>query len=805
MKSLYISFLIFLIPINLFAQWFWQNPIPPLEYNLSTVKIVSNDMIIIGSAEENKIYLSTNRGYSWGPNDFEFFGSIRGINFVNDQKGYLITGSYIYTTDDGGFNWYTQMNPLPGISRYYNSVFFVDSLFGVIVGEVWINNNYPNGLLLKTHDGGNLWTPIYLPTENIFRNCHFFNQNEGIALSSSKIFYTVDGGLNWEEKFYSSYYFLRDMSFADDLNGIVVGGYGNSPYILRTTNGGQTWNQVNISFSTHLWKVKYLDSAHVYATSGNYALIYSEDGGLNWSVPTSYPSNANAKSLDVLSDSLIITAGTKGTIFKSIDGGQNLFPSHYGTTKSIFSVHFINRDYGFASGEAGLIMKTTNSGAEWIENNLSLQANLNGIEMLDEMTAISVTSNGQILKTTDSGNNWQVNPFQVNYSLNNIKMFNQFFGAIVGNNSTFLITTDSGEQWTQIVLPFSSAKLNDLCYLDINKIIIVGDYNIYNTIDGGSSWSETVVDKKLFSISKLDINSAIACGSHNTILKSTDGGQTWFNLPNPYGGETDFIAVSFVNSALGKIAADRGVIYQTSNGGNSWHFDKSINYSILTGDLLKDIFMLDSSSAVTVGNFGLILSTMSDHLLPVEITSFSARLLSGKVFLYWHTASELNNHLFEIERKLVSNSFESEWTLIGFKLGQGTTTEQTEYAYTDEIQGINADLLRYRLKQVDFDGSYYYSQIIEIQIVPLSFSLSQNYPNPFNPSTIISWQSPVGSWQILKIYDVLGNEVAPLVDEYRPAGNYEVEFNASNLPSGIYFYRIEVGNFIETKKMVLLR
>jgi len=90
-------------------------------------------------------------------------------------------------------------------------------------------------------------------------------------------------------------------------------------------------------------------------------------------------------------------------------------------------------------------------------------------------------------------------------------------------------------------------------------------------------------------------------------------------------------------------------------------------------------------------------------------------------------------------------------------------------------------------------------------LTPDSYNLAQNYPNPFNPSTTISWQSPVGSHQTLKIYDVLGNEVATLVDEFREAGRYEITFDASNLASGIYFYRLQVGSFVETKKMILLR
>jgi hypothetical protein len=101
------------------------------------------------------------------------------------------------------------------------------------------------------------------------------------------------------------------------------------------------------------------------------------------------------------------------------------------------------------------------------------------------------------------------------------------------------------------------------------------------------------------------------------------------------------------------------------------------------------------------------------------------------------------------------------------------------------------------------------TSIDDTQNVVNKYYLSQNYPNPFNPSTKISWQSPVGSWQTLKVYDILGNEVATLVDEYRNAGSYEVEFNSAssikNLASGIYFYRLQAGDYVETKKMILLK
>jgi hypothetical protein len=195
-------------------------------------------------------------------------------------------------------------------------------------------------------------------------------------------------------------------------------------------------------------------------------------------------------------------------------------------------------------------------------------------------------------------------------------------------------------------------------------------------------------------------------------------------------------------------------------------------------------------------------------LIPVELTSFTAGVVDGNVVLNWITASELNNSGFEIERKQVFSPQSSvnnlEWESIGFVVGNGTSSEIHNYSFVDE--NLNRGKSYYRLKQIDFDGSFEYSNIVEVDLSLLTeFSLEQNYPNPFNPSTKISWQSPFAGHQTLTVYDVLGNEVAKLVDEFKQAGTYETDFNASKLSSGVYFYQLKTGPFLEMKKMLLLK
>lgn len=199
-------------------------------------------------------------------------------------------------------------------------------------------------------------------------------------------------------------------------------------------------------------------------------------------------------------------------------------------------------------------------------------------------------------------------------------------------------------------------------------------------------------------------------------------------------------------------------------------------------------------------------NTASNYPLPVELNSFSAEVKNNQVSLKWLTETEVNNYGFDVERKGHTSTSVSmtNWEKIGFVEGNGNSNSPKEYKYTDKYP-IGGSKYQYRLKQIDNDGQFEYSETIEVLLIPTEIALFQNYPNPFNPSTKISWQSPVDSRQVLIVYDMLGNEIITLVDEYKPTGSYEVNFDAVNLASGIYIYRLTVDNHTDTKKMVLLR
>ncbi|MDP2366369.1 MAG: T9SS type A sorting domain-containing protein, partial [Ignavibacteria bacterium] len=239
----------------------------------------------------------------------------------------------------------------------------------------------------------------------------------------------------------------------------------------------------------------------------------------------------------------------------------------------------------------------------------------------------------------------------------------------------------------------------------------------------------------------------------------------------------------------------------------SWYLPHSI-----TG-VLQDLYngtfinkpMADSGS-FTVTNPDLFsrLRMLIDFNIttPVELVSFDATLLDNSVRLDWTTATETNNSGFEILRQAQNDN---EWNTIGFFPGFGTTTEPKSYSFTDE--DVTTGKYKYRLKQIDYDGSFTYSDEIEVEVdfTPKEFVLYQNYPNPFNPNTVIKFAIPKEAHVNISVYNLLGEKAREIKNEIMQPGNYSIEFDASMLASAMYLYRIQTGEFVQIKKMILTK
>ena len=193
--------------------------------------------------------------------------------------------------------------------------------------------------------------------------------------------------------------------------------------------------------------------------------------------------------------------------------------------------------------------------------------------------------------------------------------------------------------------------------------------------------------------------------------------------------------------------------------------------------------------------------TTTEDIIPVELNSFNYQIVNNVVELNWITSSELNNQGFEVQR----NTEDGNWEALGFVEGRGTTTETSLYSFVDK-DITNNMTYSYRLKQIDFDGTFEYSNIIEVNFETVtSYNLSQNFPNPFNPSTKITFTIPEAGNVKLTIHNIIGEIVSTLVNKKMEEGIHSIVFDASSLPSGIYIYQIEVNDFISTKKMMLIK
>ena len=415
---------------------------------------------------------------------------------------------------------------------------------------------------------------------------------------------------------------------------------------------------------------------------------------------------------------------------------------------------------------------------------------------------------------------WEIIPSGTTSEFNSIHYLDPFNLYLCGDLLMNFSSTDSGSTW-QVTSYTPPVTLHDIFVIDQNTIVTVGDAGtILRSVDGGNNWTGIIggITDDLLAISFAD-SFGISTGRYQTILYTSDGGTSWAVAQNGYFGE--FSGAYMLSPQIGFVAGVNSIFQplfgKSTDSGHTWDFIPfylNNNEGRATGVDFTDL------------NTGYVSARVWDG------TGAIAKTTNGGS--NWITTF-FSNPLWSVDFPISGAS------LVGYAVGSQGTILKTYNAGTDWQQQISSTSLRLnKVYFLDLDNGFAVGEngIIlrtttggePVTIVenenhsPYSFELFQNYPNPFNPSTKIKFTIPLsplhggdgrGGLVTLKVYDILGNEIATLINEELPAGEYEVEFsgkggsasggNAYNLPSGIYFYTLKAGNFSETKKLVLLK
>jgi hypothetical protein len=320
---------------------------------------------------------------------------------------------------------------------------------------------------------------------------------------------------------------------------------------------------------------------------------------------------------------------------------------------------------------------------------------------------------------------------------------------------------------------------------------------VFRSTDNGTSWAPANSGLPLghSTIALVFSSGGLFAGTTGRgAFRSTDNGTTW--TPVNSGLPINVWVYGFAIGGTALFASTGSSVFLSTDNGASW---AEVSTGLPTSSFPGSLALSSTNLFVGTSYRGLWRRPLAE-MIPVELTSFTASANGKEVLLNWSTATEINNQGFEVQRKFGMSDF----VTVGSFKGHGTTTYTNNYTYIDKL--TNAGKYFYRLKQIDYGGKYEYSQTVEINWSPFTtYKLEQNYPNPFNPTTTIGFGIKEKGNVRLSILNILGEEIRVLLNEEKEAGYHSIEFNASDLTSGVYFYRIQTGNFIDTKKMILLK
>lgn len=475
-------------------------------------------------------------------------------------------------------------------------------------------------------------------------------------------------------------------------------------------------------------------------------------GGVQKSLAYTIPTNFAFAAFVDMSSLNIAVSGDFHIVLSSpgSPGFAIAFFSPFFTTRSL---RFNGTTWTQLNGALGIrasvrYQHNSTTGVRWARQQTNTEQSLRSVAMLSNSEGWVIGSGGTILHTTTGGLLW--NPVSTSYggNFNSVYFFDSNRGWIVGDISEILYTQDGGNTWFASANPTIN-NLKAIHFVNQSIGLAVGNYGtIIKTTNGGLNWFQqsTSTGNNFFGLDFVDEHYGWAVGANSAIYHTTNGGITWEEQASPVS-EATFYNVDFVNAQLGWVVGSSGIVLKTTNSGNTW-----IQQASPTTNALRSLCVVDSSAVYAVGFFGTLIRTLNGELWEVE-------------------PSGVYTNLWDVQ-----------------------FTDQ----YTGWIVGESGMILNARNPVTNIhpesESNYHWA-------------LEQNYPNPFNSSTIIRYQLRVPGVVSLKVYDMLGREVATLVDEFKQTGSYNYQFSINNykLSSGIYFYRLQTDSFSDVKKFAVLK
>lgn len=429
----------------------------------------------------------------------------------------------------------------------------------------------------------------------------------------------------------------------------------------------------------------------------------------------------------------------------------------------------------------------------------------------DGVWSMAARSNGEIVaalwsrgvyRSTDQGNSWTQVPGSILHA--DIRAINALNEIVIESEGVLHRSTNNGSDWIQSAVGGTSVTVAG------DTMFAAKGTSVYRSTDNGKNWSA------LTSLSSSSY--ALLTGQNGTVFAGTyyhDSAsvpsihaydtptQTWKNA----GPRSTVNALLRRNDGFLFAASHDSGCYYSMDLGAEW---KQHNNGLSTSKIYSLALLNDTTIVAGTLDGIFFINSRLGVPLPVELVSFTAAVRNSTVEIRWSTATEMNNHGFEVQRKFGTQRTSStptpeEWRTLGFVDGAGTSNAPRDYHFTDRPN--ESGTYHYRLKQIDRDGKIHYSNSIEVTavIAPLKFLLHQNFPNPFNPSTTIIYSIPSSGHVSLRVYDLLGREVMQAVNETKVPGEYSVTISAGALSSGTYIYQLRTGRSTTAKTMLLLR